>query len=122
MRKDCATHATFTTYGTGRPQVWLIGPEFLANISTSHALLPLHNARIIKLSSLERDISPPRVSKCRKISTISSLNKFKYEEKENRQSVTEGPSLAAIKARQVKIQDHLEYFIEHLKKFSRPVL
>lgn len=56
-------------------------------------------------SSLARDISPPRASKRRRLSTC-------YEAKED-------PTLAAVEAGRVKIEDHLTYFKHHLSNASR---
>jgi hypothetical protein len=64
-------------------------------------------------STLKRPISPPPVSKRRKIS-ISQDNE------ENKLNPHQ-PSLAAIEAGRASVEDHLQYFASYFTKVARPV-
>ncbi|KAH7126708.1 DNA polymerase ligase-domain-containing protein [Dendryphion nanum] len=68
-------------------------------------------------SSLIRDISPPTISKRRKLSIARDCSKA-------RKPVSPGiePTLAAVGAEKAKVDDHVSYFKKHLSRFFRPSL
>jgi len=67
-------------------------------------------------SSLQRRVSPPPLKRKR-----TAESKIIEESRKSSKKRASSPSLAAIEAGEVVIEDHLDYFLKHLEKACRPV-
>jgi hypothetical protein len=68
------------------------------------------------LPSLQRRVSPPRLKR-KRTDEPQKTRKTEVDAEKPKSS----PTLAAIEAGEVVIEDHLDYFVKHLGKACRPV-